>query len=45
MRFDRLPLLAAALMAASFAGTALAAEPALTLRRVMLSTGGVGYVD
>ena len=45
MRFDRLPLLAAALMAASFAGTALAAEPALTLRRVMLSTGGVGYFE
>ena len=45
MRLNRLLLLAATLVLISPNGATLAAEPALSLRRVMLSTGGVGYFE
>ncbi len=38
-------ILAATLALSAFSGAALAAEPELALKRVMLSTGGVGYFE
>jgi len=45
MPLIRLPAVAAALALAAFAGAAQAADPGLALKRVLLSTGGVGYFE
>ena len=45
MPLIRPPALAAALALAFFTGAAPAAEPGLALKRVLLSTGGVGYFE